>query len=329
MKVLFYSIQDFEKDYIIAANNNKHDIHFTEKSLNKNTVQLAVGFDAIALFTIDDSSSIVLDQLHLIGVKYITLRSVGFDHVDLKKAKELKIKVANVPDYSPNAIAEHTLALILALNRKLIIADRQVHNHNFKVDNLIGFDLNKKTAGIIGVGKIGAVTAKILHGFGSTILAYDLIEKEYLKKYYGVEYVNLNDLCAKSDIIILNCALNEKTHFIINKNNIALMKTGVMLINTARGAVINTIDVIQGLNSGKIGALGIDVYEKEKGLFYKDYRNIPLIDNMLEQLLKFDNVIITGHQAFLTKEALDAIESTTIHNLDCWETKQVLNNELV
>lgn len=329
MKTLFYSTQDFEKDFIIASNNNKHDIHFTEKGLNEDTAQLAAGFDAIALFTIDDSSSKVLNKLHLIGVKYITLRSVGFDHVDLVKAKELKIKVANVPEYSPNAIAEHTIALILGLNRKLIIADKQVHKHNFKIDNLIGFDLNKKTIGIIGTGNIGAVTAKILYGFGCTLLAYDLKEKEYLKKYYNVEYMNLDDLCVQSDIIILNCSLNESTHYIINKKNILLMKRGVMIINTARGAVINTIDVIDGLKSGKIGALGIDVYENEKGLFYQDNSNTPLVDEMLGQLLEFKNVLITGHQAFLTNEALEAIENTTIHNLDCWETEKVLTNQLV
>lgn len=329
MKVLFYSVQDFEKEFIIASNNNKHQIHFTEKSLDQDTAQLALGFDTVALFTIDDASGKVLDKLHLLGVKYITLRSVGFDHVDLIKAKELKIKVANVPEYSPNAIAEHTVALILGLNRKLILADKQIHNHNFKINNLIGFDLNKKTAGIIGAGKIGEVTAKILHGFGCNILAYDLIEKEYLKKYFGVTYLSLDDLCVQSDIIILNCSLNENTRYIINKKNITLMKTGVMLINTARGAVMNTIDVIDGLKNGKIGALGIDVYEKEKGLFYKDCSNMPLMDKMLGELLEFENVIITGHQAFLTKEALEAIESTTIHNLDCWEAEQVLNNELV
>lgn len=329
MVVTFYSTQDFEKDFIKVANNNKHEIYFIKKSLNKETAKLALGSDAVALFTIDDCSLEVLNILNSVGVKYITLRSVGFDHVDLKKAKEFNMKVANVPEYSPNAIAEHTLALILGLNRKLIIADRQVHKHNFTLNNLIGFDLVGKTIGIIGTGKIGAVTAKIVHGFGCKILAHDIVSKEYLKKYYEVEYLNLNDLCKRSDIIILHCSLNENTRHIINKKNIAIMKNGAMLINTARGAVMNTHDVIEGLKSGKIGALGIDVYEKEKGVFYGDRSNYPLMDPTLSELLSMDNVIITGHQAFLTKEALEAIETTTIHNLDCWEKGEKLNNELI
>ena len=329
MIVTFYSTQDFEKDFIAAANNNKHEIYFIKRRLDKDTVQLALGSDAVALFTIDDSSAEVIEKLHSLGIKYITLRSAGFDHVDLKKAKELNIKVANVPEYSPNAIAEHTIALILGLNRKLILADKQVHRHNFKINNLIGFDLNKKTVGIIGTGKIGSVTAKILHGFGCNILAYDIQIKDFLKKDYNVEYVNLNDLCKRSDIIILHCSLNENTRYLINEKNISIMKKGVMLINTARGAVINTRDVIDGLKSEKIGSLGIDVYEQEKGLFYDDHSSSPLGDEMLTQLLKLENVIITGHQAFLTNEAIEAIENTTIHNLDCWEKGQILNNELV
>lgn len=328
MVVTYYSTQDFEKDFIKAANNKKHEIFLIKKSLNKETAKLASGSDAVSVFTIDDCSFEVLDILHSMGVKYIALRSVGFDHIDLKKAKELKIKVANVPEYSPNAIAEHTLALILGLNRKLIITDKQVHKYNFTLSNLIGFDLNGKTAGIVGTGKIGSVTAKILHGFGCKILAHDIVSNEYLKKQYEVEYLDLNNLCQRSDIIILHCSLNENTRHLINKKNIAIMKKGVMLINTARGAVIDTNDVIEGLKSKQIGALGIDVYEKEKGVFYADLGKSQLLDPALSELLSMDNVIITGHQAFLTKEALTAIENTTIDNLDHWEKGEIVNNEL-
>lgn len=329
MVVTFYSTQDFERDFIQVANNNKHKIFLINKSLNKETAYLAFGSEAISLFTIDDCSSEVLDTLGLIGIKYITLRSVGYDHIDLKKAKELKIKVANVPKYSPNAVAEHTLALILGLNRKLILADKQVHKYNFTLNNLIGFDMNGKTVGIVGTGKIGCVTAKILHGFGCKIVAHDIVTNAHIKNQYEVEYLDLNDLCKRSDIIILHCSLNENTRHLINRKNIALMKKGVMLINTARGAVIDSNDVIEGLKSKQIGALGIDVYEKERGVFYADIAGSHLSDPALLELLSMENVIITGHQAFLTKEALEAIENTTIHNLDCWEKGEKLNNELV
>jgi len=329
MKVFVYSIHEFDKPFLEIAAKGKHHLMFTEQPLNEDTAIMAKGCDAVAIFTSDSASTKVLDKLHELGIKHIALRSVGFDHVDLKKAKELGMKVGNVPEYSPNAIAEHAITMILALNRKIISANRQVRDYNFKINNLIGFDLNKKTVGIIGTGKIGAVTAKILHGFGCKILAYDIEQNEYLKKYLNVEYVDLNTLCQQSDIITIHCPLNEQTRYLINKINIALMKDGVMLINTARGAVIKTEDVIEGLKTNKIGSLGIDVYEKEKGLFFEDHSNSIMKDVMFTQLLSFKNVLITGHQAFLTNEALQGIADTTIFNLDSWQADGVSKNDLI
>ncbi len=328
MKVLVYSIHGFDQPFLEKAAAGNHQLVFTEQTLNDSTASMASGYEAVALFTSDNASAQVIKILHSLGVKYIALRSVGFDHVDLKQAEQCGIKVANVPEYSPNAIAEHAVALILALNRKIISADKQVHQYNFNLNNLIGFDLNKKTVGIIGTGKIGSIAAKILHGFGCKILAYDIEQKEYLKKYFGVEYVDLEVLCQKSDIITIHCPLNEQTRYLINKENISLMKNGVIIINTARGAVINTVDVIEGLKARKIGSLGIDVYEKEKGLFFEDLSmNIPN-DDIFNSLLTLKNVLITGHQAFLTNEALQGIAETTISNLDEWSRNKASKNDL-
>ena len=252
MKTTIYSTHKFDKPSIVNANNGKHQLNFLEFRLTKETALLAEGSKAIALFSSDDASSEVLKILHKQGIKYIALRSAGFNHVDLKKASELGIKVARVPAYSPYAIAEHTMALILALNRKLIKAHNRVREQNFSLNGLTGFDLNGKTVGVIGTGKIGSVLIKILHGFGCNILAQDINEDQNMIDKYGVIYTDCATLCKHSDIISLHVPLKVSTKYLIDKEHIALMKPGVMLINTSRGGLVDTKAVIEGLKTKKI-----------------------------------------------------------------------------
>jgi D-lactate dehydrogenase len=317
MKVTLFSTHKFEKDFLINSNNGKHQIKFIELPLNMDTVQLASGSETICLFVNDDASKEVIEQLHKAGVKNIALRSAGYNNVDLDAAKSFGIQVARVPDYSPYAVAEHTVALMLALNRKLIRANNRVHDLNFSLDGLTGFDMNGKTVGIIGTGKIGAIVAKIMNGFGCTILAVDQYENAAIKELGG-SYTDYDTLYKESDIITLHVPLNEDTKYLINKQSIVKMKKGVMLINTGRGALIHTKDVIDGLKKGKIGYLGLDVYEEESGLFFMDRSEDILQDDVISRLLTFKNVFITSHQAFLTDTALQNIADTTIYNLDCF-----------
>ena len=319
MKIAIFSIYSFDRPFFEKIKNSNYEFVYFQEQLSKETASLAKGSDAIAIFTSDTVNEEVLHLLHSYGVKYIALRSVGYDHVDLQKATELKIKVANVPEYSPFAIAEHTVAMILALNRKLIIADNRVKRHDFSLGGLTGFDLNGKTVGIIGTGKIGSVLIKILHGFGCKMLGYDTLEDSSLKSKYNLHYTSLNDLCQQSDIISLNLPLNKDTKYMINEHRISLMKNGVMLINTARGGIVNTQSVLNALKSGKIGSFGMDVYENEKGIFFYDQSQIIFKDDTLALLTTFSNVLITAHQAFLTNEALEGIVSTTLKNIDQWQ----------
>jgi len=328
MKVLVYSAKDFEIPYLEQANKRKHSLTFIKDSLSSKTTMKAVGYDAISVFSADEADFITIEKLKDFGVKYITLRSVGHDNVNLRTAKRLNIRVANVPAYSPYAIAEHAVALLLALNRKLIESNFRVSHYNFNLDNLVGFDLHEKTVGIVGTGKIGTVMSKIMHGFGCKLLGFDLEENKDLINTYNMQYTTLENLCNKADIISLHVPLNTETYQLINEELIYEMKDSVILINTARGSIINTKDVIKGIKKGKIGALGIDVYENEKGIFFKDRsQNVP-DDDLLLKLNAMPNVLITGHHAFLTEEALTNIADTTIYNLDCWESGQETENEL-
>jgi D-lactate dehydrogenase len=328
MKIAIFSIHSFDKPFFEKIKNNDHEIVYFKEQLSKETAHLAKDFDAIAIFTSDNANEEVLQLLHSCGVKFIALRSVGYDHVDIDKAKELKIMVANVPEYSPFAIAEHTVAMILALNRKLIIADNRIKRHDFSLGGLTGFDLNGKTVGIIGTGKIGSVLAKILHGFGCKLLAYDKIEESALKSKYGLHYTSLDKLCQESDIISLNLPLNKDTKYLINEQKISIMKNGVMLINTSRGGIVNTQSVIKGLKTGKIGSFGMDVYENEKGIFFHDLSKSILEDDTLALLTTFSNVLITAHQSFLTNEALNGIVSTTMENIDQWQKEGKSVNDI-
>lgn len=328
MKVLVYSAKDFEIPYLEDANKNKHRLTFIKEALSSGTAMKAVGYDAISIFSADEACFITIEKLKEFGVRYITLRSVGYDNVNLRAASRLGVRVANVPAYSPYAIAEHAVSLLLALNRKLIRSNQRVQKFNFDLNHLIGYDLNQKTVGIIGTGKIGSVMAKIMHGFSCKLIGYDIEQNEELKAQYDLEYVPLETLCKKADIISLHVPLNSETHYLIDADLISKMKDNVVIINTARGAVVNTKHIIDALRSGKIKGFGSDVYENEKGLFFKDHSHTIVNDDLLIQLNAMPNVLITGHHGFLTDEALTNIAETTIANLDCWASGGETENEL-
>lgn len=328
MKITFFDSHTFEREFLIKAAQNQHELTFLKLQLSLETVELAKGADIVSLFVNDDGSAPILEKLASFGIKYIALRSAGFNHVDLDKAHELGIRVANVPAYSPYAVAEHTVALMLALNRKLTRAHNRVRDSNFSLTGLVGFDMNGKTAGIIGTGKIGAVVAKILHGFGCNLLGYDPYPNSSLTEQYGLRYVDLDTLCRESHIITLHSPLTPQTHYIINEETISKMRNGVMLINTSRGGLIKTEAALNALRSGKIGYLGLDVYEEEKGVFFYDRSSTVLQDEILSQLLSFPNVLITSHQAFLTDTALNNIAETTFENINAWARGEESPNEL-
>ena len=328
MKVAVFSTHNFEKDYLLRAAKDKHELILLEPQLSLMTAALAEGCTAVCIFVNDDGSKDVLNKLSAIGIKYLVLRSAGFNHVDTKTAYELGMRVARVPEYSPYAVAEHTVALMLALNRKLVIAHNRIRDLNFSLNGLTGFDMHNKTVGVIGTGKIGRIVAEILHGFGCNILAYDIMPDNDWANRYGVVYTSIDNLCSQSDIITLHAPLTEQTRYIINGHRIAEMKKGIMLINTSRGALVNTKDVIAALKSGQIGYLGLDVYEEERGLFFEDHSGDILQDDVIARLMTFSNVLITSHQAFLTDTALHNIAETTVGNLDCFEIGTENKNEL-
>jgi len=281
-------------------------------------VALTAGSGAICAFVNDRLDQNILAALHSQGTRLVALRCAGFNHVDLEAAEALEIAVARVPAYSPEAIAEHTVALILSLNRKLHRAYVRVREGNFALDGLLGFNLGNRTVGIVGTGRIGAVVANILQGFGCTLLAFDPVPDEILEQR-GVTYVPFPELMERSDIVTIHCPLTPQTHHLIDANSLKLIREGAMLINTSRGAVVDTRAVIAGLKSGRIGALGLDVYEEEGDLFFRDLSETMLQDDVFARLLTFPNVLITGHQGFFTREAMTAIAETTIHNISSFE----------
>ncbi|MES2555750.1 MAG: 2-hydroxyacid dehydrogenase [Bacteroidota bacterium] len=328
-RTIVYSFHAFEQLYFEMAGSDNHQLVFSDSALTIESVSLSAGCDAVSLFANDDASAPVLEQLYRNGVRFIALRSVGYNHVDLNKAKQLGIHVANVPAYSPYSVAEHAVALMLALNRKLVRSHLRIREQNFLLDGLTGFDMNGKTVGIIGTGKIGSVVARILHGFGCRLLAYDKVENEELKLQYQVTYTNLQSLYKSADIITLHLPLSEQTKYIIDCDDIREMKPGVMLINTGRGGLVNTNEVVEALKRKHIGCFGMDVYEKEHGLFFENHSNDILQDDTLARLMTFQNVLITGHQGFLTDTALKNIAETTIYNLDCFEKGLHSEHEIV
>lgn len=323
MNVAIFSAKKYDREFLNAANPKLHKLRFFEPHLNEETVSLATGFEAVCVFVNDQVNASVIVKLRSLGVRLIALRCAGYNNVDLAAATKHGITVVRVPAYSPYAVAEHAIALMLALNRKLHRAYNRVREGNFALDGLVGFDMQSKTVGLIGTGQIGTVAAQILTGFGCPILAFDPIPNPTCQSL-GVRYVELNELLAQSDVISLHCPLTPENKHIINDAAIARMKNGVMLINTSRGALLDTIAIIGGLKSGRIGYLGLDVYEEEEEIFFEDRSGLILSDDVFARLLTFPNVIITGHQAFFTREALLNIAAKTIDNITRFESNQPL-----
>jgi len=328
MKITVYSSQPYDKKYFLEANKNfGHQLIFHEARLEPSTVELARGSDAVCAFVNDDLGEITIEALKAIGVPMIALRCAGYNNVDLHTADKLGIHVARVPSYSPYAVAEHTVALMLSLNRKIHRAYSRVRDGNFSLQGLTGFDMHGKTVGIVGTGRIGSIVANILQGFGCKLIAFDIIENEALKKN-GVQYLPLNELLAQVDIISLHCPLTPETFHLINEGALAAMKKGVMIINTSRGAIVDASAAIKGLKSGTISHLGLDVYEQEGDLFFHDLSDTIIRDDIFERLLTFPNVLVTGHQGFFTEEALVNIANTTLDNVSCYEAGKPLLNTL-
>lgn len=319
MRVAVFSTKPYDRTFLDKANERHvHELVYLDARLTAETAPLAKGFPGICAFVNDRLDSEVLQLLHAGGTSLIALRSAGFNNVDLPEAQRLGMTVVRVPAYSPHAVAEHAVALVLTLNRMTFRAYNRVREGNFSLDGLLGFDLYGKTVGVIGTGKIGLIFADIMHGFGCRILAADPYPSPDAKPF--VEYVALERLLGEADIVSLHCPLTPETDHLIDDKAVAQMKDGVMLINTGRGRVIDTKAVIKGLKSGKIGRLGLDVYEEEEHLFFQDLSQRVISDDQFMRLTTFHNVLITGHQAFFTAEALTNIADTTIANISAYES---------
>lgn len=319
MRTLLYSSQNYDRDSFAAAVQRSPgiELHFQPARLTLDTAALADGYPVICAFINDDLSAPILEHLAAGGTKLIALRSAGFNHVDLPTANRLGISVVRVPAYSPHAVAEHAVALILALNRHLHRAYNRTRDGDFTLHGLTGFDLVGKTVGVVGTGQIGATFARIMAGFGCKLLAYDPYPNPQVEAL-GARYLPLDQLLAEAQIISLHCPLNEHTRHLVNQHSLASMQRGAMLINTGRGALVDTPALIDALKSGQLGYLGLDVYEEEAQLFFEDRSDLPLQDDVLARLLTFPNVVVTAHQAFLTREALGAIAQTTLDNIASW-----------
>lgn len=327
MKIAFFSTKSYDREFFNRYVTT-HEIIYFEAQLNEQTADLVSGCNAVCVFVNDKLNKAVIDQLKANGIKLIALRCAGFNNVDLEAAKASNISVVRVPAYSPYAVAEHAVALILTLNRKTHKAYNRVREGNFSLERLTGFDLYGKTVGVIGTGKIGHAFCNIMLGFGCKVLAFDLFENKELAAE-GVGYLPLIDVLQQSDILSLHCPLNEQTKQIINVQTTGMMKEGVMLINTSRGGLIDTQVVIEALKSGKIGYLGLDVYEQEEKLFFKDLSENVIQDDMIMRLLSFPNVLITSHQGFFTEEALTQIAQVTLANVDAFEAGLPVSNTVI
>ena len=319
MRVAVFSTQPYDRQFLDRANaRQRHQWVYLEPRLDASTVAAAAGAGAVCAFVNDRLDAEVLGQLHRLGVRLVVLRCAGFNHVDLGAAAALGIAVGRVPEYSPHAVAEHTIALVLTLNRKIHRAHARVREGNFALEGLLGFDLHGRTVGVVGTGRIGECFTRIMAGFGCRLLAFDPRPNPACEAL-GARYVALAELLAQSDIVSLHCPLTPSTHHLIDAAALASMKRGAMLINTSRGAVIDTRAVIAALKTGALGSLGLDVYEEEADLFFRDLSAEVIHDDVFARLLTFPNVIVTGHQAFFTEDALAAIAGTTVANLDSFE----------
>ncbi len=327
MRVGIFSTKKYTRTFLTAANERHgHELVFFEPRLTVETAALGRGFPAVCIFVNDRADTDVLKLLRTGGTRLVALRCAGFNNVDLAAAKELGLTVVRVPAYSPHAVAEHTVGLILALNRKIHRAYARVRDGNLALDGLLGFDLHGRTVGVVGTGRIGTIVARILSGFGCHVLASDPVANEDLEGV--VTYVTPQELLGRSDIVTLHCPLTPATHRLIDAAALEQMKEGAMLINTSRGALIDTQAVIAALKSGRLGYLGLDVYEEEADLFFEDLSDQVIRDDVFARLLTFPNVIITGHQAFFTREAMDNIAETTLANVSDFEADRPLANEV-
>ena len=320
MKIAIFDTHRYDRDAFERANVSVgYDLVFLEPRLTRQTAPLGVGFDVICSFVNDRVDRDVLQTLQDGGVRLLALRSAGYNHVDLATAAALGLPVVRVPEYSPHSVAEHAVALVLALNRKIHRAHARVREGNFSLEGLVGFDLRGKTVGLCGTGRIGSIAARIFTGFGCRVIAHDLRPSETLMRDLGVSYVTLPELYRESDILSLHTPLTPETHHQIGAAAFAQMKPGVVLVNTGRGAVIDSRALIDALKQGRLGGAALDVYEEEEGIFFRDLSDLVLQDDVLARLLTFPNVLITAHQGFLTHEALDRIAATTLENVQAFE----------
>ena len=323
--VAVFDAKPYDRDYITRASGaDKLDWRFQEFRLNAKTVLASDGAQAVCVFVNDVLNREVLERLAGSCIRLVALRCAGFNNVDLEAAKELSVAITRVPSYSPHAVAEHTIALILALNRKIHRAYNRVREMNFSLSGLVGFDLFGKTAGVLGTGKIGRIVAEILRGFGMRVLAFDIFPNQEWAAQHGIEYMEARTLARESDLITLHTPLTPETDHIVNKDTLTLTKPGVMLINVSRGRLIHTRALIEALKSGHIGGVALDVYEEEEGIFFQDLSGEVLHDDELARLLTFPNVLVTAHQAFLTREALGEIARITVENVRRFVGKQPL-----
>jgi D-lactate dehydrogenase len=326
--VAFFDTKNYDRDAFERANQDyRFPITYYAGHLTRETVSLTREFQAVCVFVNDFLTEEIIRHLYKNGIKLIALRSAGYNNVDLK-AVYRKVHVVRVPAYSPHAVAEHAVALMLTLNRKIHRAYYRIRDNNFSIDGFLGFDMRGKTAGIVGTGKIGQAAIQILHGFGMRILAYDPYPQEAFASSHGVEYVDQDYLFANSDIISLHCPLAPENVHLINRKTIDRMKKNVMIINTGRGKLINTADLIEALKQGKIGSAGLDVYEEEEQYFFEDFSTSIISDDILARLLTFPNVLITSHQGFFTREALDNIAKITLENIRLYFQENRLPNEV-
>ncbi len=328
MKIVVYHSKAYDIEFLDRANaRHGFDIEYVDMTLSQHTLRLAQGAECVCLFVNDPVDAGIARQLADAGVRLIALRCAGFNNVDLEACREHGITVVHVPAYSPWAVAEHSIGLMLALNRGLHKAYCRVREGNFALKGLLGFDMHGKMVGIIGTGRIGSVAARILHGMGCHLLAHDPVHNPECIEL-GVRYTTLETLYRESDIITLHCPLTPETRHLIDADSLAQMKDGVMLINTSRGAVIDTLAVLDALKRRKIGYLGLDVYEQEAGLFFEDLSDEIIQDDCLERLLTFPNVLITSHQGYFTRDAMERIAETTLHNIACFARGERSGNEL-
>lgn len=328
IRIAFFDTKPYDREFFEQHNQAYgFKIKFLNNRLNEDTVDLVRDYNVVCAFVNDQLSKRVLDALHSVGVKLVALRCAGYNNVDLDAAYK-RVHVVRVPAYSPHAVAEHALALMMALNRKTHRAYYRTRDNNFAIHGFLGFDMHGKTAGVVGTGKIGRLVCEILKGLGMRVLAYDLYPQEEWGEKIGVEYVELKKLFQASDVVTLHCPLTAANLHMINEKTIAEMKDGVMIVNTGRGGLIDSAALLDGLKSHKIGSAGLDVYEEEDQYFFEDFSSEGLADDVLARLLTFPNVLITAHQAFFTKEAMDNIATTTLDNIRAFSKNEPLENEI-